>query len=92
MNIEIGPPRGEDKELEYAVFKRRAVDHLGQPFWVLKVNQMLNTRSYKIEYIDGAVETVTVNLLAENILDQFDERGHHQLLFSTLSFGSQQRE
>ena len=84
LNMELGLPRGEDGEIQHAIVKRRAVDHLGQPIGVAHSNPIMDTRMYDIEYVDGTVETVTANLIAENILSQVDERGHRQLLLDEI--------
>ena len=84
LNMELGMPRGEDGEIEHAVVKRRAVDHLGEPIGIANNNPLLDTRQYDIEYLDGTIETFTTNLIAENILAQVDEDGHRQLLLDEI--------
>lgn len=42
------------------------------------------TREYDIEYIDGTIETLTANLIAENILSQVNEKGHRQLMLDEI--------
>ena len=84
LQMGLGLPRGEDGEIQHATVKRRTVDHLGQPIGIAHSNPMLDTRMYDIEYADGTVETVTANIIAENILSQVDERGHRQLLLDEI--------
>lgn len=84
LNMEIGMPRGEDGEIEHAVVKRRAYDKDGEPIGIANNNPLLDTRQYEIEYIDGTIETVTANLIAENILSQVNEQGHRQLLLDEI--------
>ena len=84
LNMEVGMPRGEDGEIEHAIVKRRAIDQLGQPIGVSNDNPMLDTRQYDVEYLDGTIETVTANLIAENILAQVDESGHRQLFLDEI--------
>ena len=84
LNMELGLPRGEDGEIQHATVKRRAVDHLGQPIGIAHSNPIMDTRMYDIEYLGGTIETVTANLIAENILSQVDERGHRQLLLDEI--------
>jgi hypothetical protein len=84
LNMEVGMPRGEDGEIEHAIVKRRAIDQLGEPIGVSNANPMLDTRQYDVEYLDGTIETVTANLIAENILAQVDENGHRQLFLDEI--------
>ena len=84
INMELGMQRGEDGSIEHAKVKRRAVDHLGDPIGIAHTNPMLDTRKYEVEYLDGNVEIMTANLIAENIMSQVDEHGHRQLLLDEI--------
>ena len=84
LSMEVGMPREEDGAIEHAIVKRRAVDSLGQPVGVANSNPLLDTREYDIEYSDGTIETVTANLIAENILSQVNEKGHRQLMLDEI--------
>lgn len=84
LNMEIGMPRGDDGMLEHAIVKRRALDNMGVPVGVANSNPLLDTREYDIEYHDGTIETVTANLIAENILSQVNEKGHRQLMLDEI--------
>ena len=45
-------------------------------------------RAYEIEFIDGTTETITTNIIAENLLVQVDEEGHRQLLiYDIIDYG-----
>ena len=42
-------------------------------------NPILDTRAYEVEYIDGTIEILPANIIAENILTQIDTDGHTEL-------------
>ena len=42
-------------------------------------NPILDTRQYEVEFLDGQVEILTANLIAENIIAQADNEGHYHL-------------
>lgn len=84
LNMELGLPRGPDDELAHARVKRRAVDEAGTPIGKPADNPMLDSRQYEVEFMDGSKETLTANIIAENLLAQVDEEGHRQLLFDEI--------
>ena len=45
---------------------------------------MLDQRKYEVEFIDGHVEELTANIIAENLLSEVDENGHRQLLIDEI--------
>ena len=77
-------PRGTDGEIEHATVKRREVDVSGQPIGFANSNPMLDSREYKIEYLDGTIEIATANLIAENIISKVNEQGHRQILIDEI--------
>ena len=80
LDMNLGLPRGPDSTLEHAVVKRRAVDVHGNPIGVASKNPMTDTRLYDIEYLDGSIETISANVIAECLLSQVDSEGHRQLM------------
>ena len=84
LNMEIGLPRGEDGEREHAIVKRRAIDVDGKPVGKSNTNPILDSSLYEVEYIDGTVEIMPANLIAENLLAQVDEEGHRQMLMEEI--------
>ena len=84
INMELGLPRGPDDELLRAKVKRRAVDLDGNPVGRAHDNPLLDTRHYIVEYIDGSEETLSANIIAENLLAQVNEEGHRQLLLDEI--------
>ena len=53
----------------------RAVDQDGQPIGRPSNNPLLDSRRYKVEYLDGTTEVLTANIIAENSLAQSMTRG-----------------
>ena len=84
LNIELGLPRGTDGELHHATVKQRRVDENGNPIGSPHKNPILDSREYDVEFLDGTVETLTANIIAENLLAQVDEEGHRQLLLDEI--------
>ena len=84
LNIEIGLPRGDDGTLHHATVKRRKVDDEGEPLGTPHNNPILDSRQYEVEFMDGTVEVLTANVIAENLLAQVDEEGHRQLLLDEI--------
>ena len=68
VNMEVNLPRGKEGEIEYARVKKRALDRDGRPIGKCNKNPILDTRAYEIEYVDGTIEILPVNMIAENIL------------------------
>ena len=84
VNIEIGLPRGDDGALHHATVKRRKLDDKGAPVGNKHNNPILDSRQYEVEFLDGTIETLTANVIAENLLSQVDEEGHRQLLLEEI--------
>jgi hypothetical protein len=84
VGMELGIRRGADSELMSGSVKRRAVDVDGQPIGMANNNPLLDSRQYEIEYINGDIETLTANIIAENLLSQVDEEGHRQMMMDEI--------
>ena len=84
VNMELGIPRGEDDSLMHAIVKQRRLDDDGNPIGTESTNPLVDTKAYKIEFIDGTTETLTANIIAENLLAQFDEEGHRYNLLDKI--------
>lgn len=85
INMELGIRRGENN-IDHAVVKRRALDEEGIPIGVPSAtnNPLTDTRAYEVEFIDGRIEVLTANVIAENLLAQVDEEGHRTLLLEQI--------
>ncbi len=74
--------RGPDNILEQGSVKKRALDSTGKPLGKPHDEAKYDSRQYKIKYESGFTETLTANLVAENLLTQIDKDGHHHLMLS----------
>ena len=79
INMELGLPRGADDSLPYAKLKRRALDQDGLPMGAPSNNPMTDTRVYDVQFLNGSIEEIPVNVIAENLLSQVDEEGHRHI-------------
>lgn len=84
VNMTIGLKRGKDGEEIEARVVKRARDADGNLLGTAHHNAMVDTRLYEVEYVDGNVETLAANVLAENILSQVDEEGHRQKIIDEI--------
>ena len=62
----------------------RAKDADGVPIGRRNPNPLLDTRLYQVEYDDGSIDTVTANLIAENIYSQVDGEGRTLEIFADI--------
>ena len=83
LGMELGIRRDEE-DTYHARVKRRKTDAEGKPVGTAHNNPLLDSREYEIEYIDGRIETMTANLIAENLLAQVDDEGHRHLLIDEI--------
>ena len=84
INMDIGLPRGDDGNVMRATVKRRAVDVDGKPISRPSNNPIIDTRLYDVEFLDGTMETISTNVIAENLLSQVNQEGHRQLMLDEI--------
>ena len=72
---------GENKK--EIVKKRKSVPD-GLPMGVRNNNPLLDSREYEVEFPDGATETFTANLIAENMMSQVDADGYSYSILSAI--------
>ena len=58
-----------------AQVKHRKQDALGNPIGEEHINPIPDTRIYELEFLNGRVDEYTVNIIVENLIDQFDDQG-----------------
>ena len=66
--------------LDHGRVKRRIVDVDGNPVGIFHDNVSLDSSQCEVEFDNGDAEASTANTIAENLLSQVDEEGHHQML------------
>ena len=64
VDMELGLPCGEYDSLMHAILKQRKLDDYGNPIGTESTNQLVDTRAYEIEFIDGTIETITANIIS----------------------------
>lgn len=63
----------------------RKQDNSGNPIGTAHANPLLDTRVYKVEYLDGHTESCAANIITENIYAQIDEEGNHFLFLGEIT-------
>ena len=84
LNMELGIKQDGESELIHATVKRRAVDVEGRPIGTYNENPLLDSRVYEIEYVDGSLDNMSANIIAENLLSQVDEEGNRQMMIDEI--------
>ncbi|KAI2507356.1 Reverse transcriptase (RNA-dependent DNA polymerase) [Fragilaria crotonensis] len=82
VGMEMAMTRGAEGELVHATVRKRVRDEDGTPVGTAHSNPLLDSRKYEVEYVDGHVEELTANLIAENLIAQVDEEGRRQMMLS----------
>ena len=82
--MEVALPRRLYVGLFHAKVKWRAVDRDKNPISKETNKPITDTRCYKVEYIDGTIEIMAANVIAENMLSKVDEEGHRNLLMEEI--------
>jgi hypothetical protein len=64
-----------DGELKSARVRNRVKDADGRPTGKRNANPLLDTREYEVEFPDGSIDALQVNIIAENMFSQIDNKG-----------------
>ena len=73
VGMDLGLPCGEYYSLMHVIVKQRKSADDGNPTGTESTTPLVDTRAYEIDFIDGTTETLTANIIAENLLAQVDE-------------------
>jgi len=84
IGMEFALVRGGDGEAVHAKVKKRVYDEDGNPVGRANTNPLLDSRKYEVEYVDGSIEELTANLIAENLIAQVDEEGQRQMMLNDI--------
>ncbi len=84
VGMEMALVRGGEGKLIHAIACKRVRDHDGKPVGVAHSNPRLDSRKYEVQNVDGHVEELTANLIAENLIAQVDEEGRRQMMLSAI--------
>jgi hypothetical protein len=85
VGMEMAMTRGAEGNLVHATVRKRVRDEDGSPIGRAHNNPLLDSRKYEVEYVDGHVEELTANLIAENLIAQVDEEGRRQMMLSAIA-------
>ena len=77
VGMEIGLPRDGNDQLQFAKVTKEVLDDEGRPLGIGNNNPLLDGRMYEVEYLDSTTEVLSANNIAENIMTQVDDNGHH---------------
>ena len=81
--MEIAFDRGDDGP-SFAKVTKRLRDAQGITIGTANDNPILDTRMYKVKYLDGFTTSMAANSIAENMLAQVDEEGNFHVLFDEI--------
>ena len=81
MELDI---RRDDEGLHRARVKKRSVDQDGRPIGRPSNNPLLDSRRYKVEYLDGTTEVLTANIIAEKLLARVGYQGRRHLMIDEI--------
>ena len=82
--MKIGLLQDHNDELHHARVKRRAIVIDYNPVGQAHDNPLFDSRRYVVEFDGGILETISANVIEENILAQVDDCGHRHLLLSEI--------
>ena len=84
LDMELALRPSEEEPAHYARVKRRSVDDEGRPLGIPSNNPLTDARKYDVEFLDGRIQTMTANVIAENLIAQVDDEGHRHLLLDEI--------
>jgi hypothetical protein len=84
VGMELAFPRGDDGEMIHACVTKRMRDDEGMPIGRASDNPLLDLRMSEVEYVNGNVEELTANIIAENLIAQVDDEGHRQMMLDEI--------
>ena len=82
VNMELGLQIKDYDGLMHTIVKRRKLDDEGNDVGNMNNNPLIDTRSYEVEFADVTTEVLTVTIIAKNLLAQFDEEDHLQMILN----------
>jgi hypothetical protein len=71
-------------EVQFGRVTKRLRDADGRPIGTANDNPLLGTREYAVEFRDGHVESVSANLIAQNLYSQLDDEGKRHILLTDI--------
>ena len=84
LNIELDLPRNRG-ETAFTHVTKRLKDVNGLPIGTSHENPILDTRVYKVEYVDVHKASMDANAIAMKLFAQVDDEGNHNALFDKIT-------
>ena len=75
MNMEVALPRDTEGP-DFSHVTNRPKDANGLPIGTSNGKPILDTRVYKVEYVDGHKASLTANSIAQKMFAQVDDKGN----------------
>ena len=82
MELSIRP--NEEETAHFARVKRRSTDDEGKPLGRPSNNPLTDHRLYDVEFLDGRIQTMSANVIAENLIAQVDDDGRRHLFLDEI--------
>ena len=73
--MELALPKRGDPEPQFSCITKRLRDANGLPIGNASDNPILDTRMYKVEYLDKEKSALSANLIVENMFAHIDKEG-----------------
>ena len=70
--------------MKFTTVKHRIIDESNLPVGTTSKYAALDTSKYEVENLDGILETISANIIAENIMSQVDSDEHRQYLLDKI--------
>ena len=84
VGMELALRPNEEEAAQRARVKRRSVDDEGKPLGTPSNNPLTDTRKYDVEFVDGRLQVLSANIIAENLLAQVDDEGQRHILLDEI--------
>ncbi len=87
LNKEIALARGtgdDNDGVQFGRVAKRLRDADGRPIGKAHENPLLDTREYEVEFLDGHLEALSANLVAQNLFSQIDDEGARDVLLDDI--------
>ena len=84
LNMELAIPQGDSLEPRLARVTNQLKDANGLPIRLADENPILDTRMYKVEYLDWERASLAANNIAKNLFTQIDDEGNRQVLMDEI--------
>ena len=71
------------------IVNKRKMDDEKNPVVKMNNNPILDTISHRVKFYDVTTKVITANIIANNLLAQVDEKGHHQMILDSIIYHRQ---